>query len=135
MSALPWKYSRQRDGHLIIGLFMFKHVLISLVFATLFRFCSDALCGMVVFSNSSWNMLDIFPYLKNGTSNDHQALAVRNIPTCLLNFPFGPSNVMGFLSNSPCIVCFVLSPYLIFWFFWSWHYDGQIYISHRQSNL
>ena len=59
------------DGHLIIGLLMFKHVLVSFNFATGFRFVRTLLCGVVVFSKSymyqsysGWNMLNIFPYLK-----------------------------------------------------------------------
>ena len=30
LSALPWKSSRRMDGHLVIGLTVFKHVLVSL---------------------------------------------------------------------------------------------------------
>ena len=30
LSVLPWKSSRRMDGHLVIGLPMFKHILVSL---------------------------------------------------------------------------------------------------------
>ena len=50
LSALPWKSSHRMDGHLVIELPVFKHILVSLFFATRFRFFSDMLCGVVVFS-------------------------------------------------------------------------------------
>ena len=48
---LEEKSSCRMDGHLVIGLPVFKHVLVSL-FCYSVSFLSDALCGVVVFSNS-----------------------------------------------------------------------------------
>ena len=39
------------DDHLVIGLLVFKHVLVFFFYFSV-SFLSDALCGVVVFSNS-----------------------------------------------------------------------------------
>ena len=65
------------DGHLVIGLLVFKHVLVSLIFATRFRFfrtrCVVWLCFRTVICINrykGWNMLNLLPYLKKYNSCD-----------------------------------------------------------------
>ena len=81
LSALPWKSSHRMDGHLVIGLLIFKHVLILLLLlcfvfvqthCAVWLYFRTAIC---INRYNGWNILNIFLYLKkakNGGSTTNK---------------------------------------------------------------